>query len=370
MRPPPCALVLAAACGLAPAQEQPTQHQPQAWPEMDALFARDAHWLGGDAVYSVDLGGDRILWLFGDSFVGRDERRDRRHAAMVRNTIALQRGRDPARAALTFHWRTAGGEPAPFFAGDGALGSWPLQGHRVPGGPLLLFQTLVRDTPGEGLGFAIDGCRLVRVENPDVEPDAWMPRVVPLAGVPAGAVLGTAVAAHGEHLLVLGTRGNGPHRGLLARIALADLGRGDIRLQVRAGGAWRDAAPGVQPDDVLADAGPECSLHRAGDRWLHVYSRGFGATVVAAHAAREPQGPWSGARELFTPPESRGAAPFVYAGKAHPELAAGDGWLAVSYATNAFAFGDLFTPDGQQRRYWPRFWRVPLTALPEPPAAR
>ncbi|MEA2698994.1 MAG: hypothetical protein QOI66_3265, partial [Myxococcales bacterium] len=40
-----------------------------AWPDADALFRRDPRWLGGDAAFSVALGGDRILWLFGDSFI-------------------------------------------------------------------------------------------------------------------------------------------------------------------------------------------------------------------------------------------------------------------------------------------------------------
>ena len=39
------------------------------WPEADTLFRQDPYWLGGDASASVDLGGGRILWLIGDSFI-------------------------------------------------------------------------------------------------------------------------------------------------------------------------------------------------------------------------------------------------------------------------------------------------------------
>jgi hypothetical protein len=362
-----CIVAVAATARVLAAQPQPAAAP---WPEADALFRRDPGWLGGDAIYSVDLGGERVLWLFGDSFVALDGSGDRTRAAMVRNTIALQRGRDPARATLAFHWRETDGKAAPFFANDGAIGHWPLHGHRVPGGPLLLFQTLVRDTPGKGLGFAIDGWRLLRVDAPDREPAAWTPRVVPFANVPRGTVFGTATVVDGEHLVVLGTRGDGPHRGVLARLELAALARGDGAplLEVLAGGAWVPARADTVLDDVVADAGPECSLDRVADRWVHVASRGFGATTIAARAAAALPGPWTEPLELFTPPESRAAKPFVYAGKAHPALAAGDGFLAVSYATNAFAFGDLFTQQGQAERYWPRFWRVPIAALPAAPA--
>lgn len=59
---------------------------------------------------------------------------------------------------------------------------------------------------------------------------------------------------------------------------------------------------------------------------------------------------------VYRPPESDFPQPFVYAAKAHPELSgprAGD--FLVTYATNSFEFGDLFTPQGVQALYWPQF---------------
>ena len=76
------------------------------------------------------------------------------------------------------------------------------------------------------------------------------------------------------------------------------------------------------------------------------------------HTARAATGPWSAAMDVFTPPESKAMKPFVYAAKAHPEVDAGAGWLAVSYAANSFSFGDLFSEEGQRQLYWPRFCRV------------
>lgn len=363
------ALVLATAVACASADRERCA-APAPWPEADALFQRDPRWLGGDAVYAVELGGDRILWLFGDSFVDPDGRGDRRQSTMVRNTIALQRGRDPERAKLTFHWgHAANGSAAPFFAGRGALDHWPLHGHRVAGGPLLLFQTLVRATPGEGLGFAIDGWRLWRVDDPDAEPAAWRGRTWPTRGAPAGVVLGTSVWRSGEFLFVLGTRGNGPHAGVLARIDLGRLGEVELPLQWWCGDRWSAAQHADQLAVVLDDAGPECSVHGHGDGWLHVRSRGFGASALVARAARSPSGPWGAEVELWTPPESRARQPFVYAGKAQPALDAGADWLAVSYAANSFAFAELFTDAGQRALYWPRFWRVPRALLPAPPPA-
>lgn len=350
-------LALVAACtGPGPAAAP----EARPWPEAEAAFRTDPRWLGGDACYSVPLGEGRILWLFGDSFVDPAGSGDRRRSRMVRNTLAIQHGADPAAARVTFHWGEAGdGAPAAFFADDGEHGYWPLHGVRLEGGPLLLFQTVVRATPGEGLGFAIDGWRIRRIDGVDGEPARWRATALRPPPTPFPCTVGTAVWRDGDHVVALGTGGGAVHTGLLCRFAVADLLADRVAPQWWNGSAWApaDAAPG--PAFVMPEAGPECSLHRERDgSWLHVTSRGFGATTLALRSAPAPQGPWGELTPVYTPPESRGPRPFVYAGKAHPELDAGPGWLAVTYAANAWDFAALFTPDGQRELYWPRFVRL------------
>jgi hypothetical protein len=58
----------------------------------------------------------------------------------------------------------------------------------------------------------------------------------------------------------------------------------------------------------------------------------------------------------FHPPESDRPGAFVYAGKAHPELAGGD--LAVTYAANSFDFAQLVADPSL---YYPRFAKIRLT---------
>jgi hypothetical protein len=344
----PALCVLAAACASGAGS----------WPQADAAFQSDARWLGGDACYSIDLGGGRILWLFGDSFVARGARRDRRDAAMVRNTIAIQHGRDPARASIAFHCgRAADGAPAPFFAGEGELGCWPLHGVRLAEGPLVMFQTLVRNTPGEGLGFALAGWRVVRVADPDDPPARWRATVLAAPELPFPSMVGTAVWRDGAHVVALGTNGEAPHDGLLFRFAAADLLAGRVSPSWWNGSTWTAAGA---PTVVLREAGPECSLHFdvRRHRWLHVVSRGFGATTIVRREAPAPTGPWSVPVDVFTPPESRAPRPFVYAAKAHPELDGGAGCLVLTYAANAWNFAELFTERGQRELYWPRFVRM------------
>src|SRR4051794_33801283 len=71
----------------------------------DALFHQDPRWLGGDGAYSIDLGDDRTLWLFGDSFIATSPALTRRESTLVRNSVAVMTGRDPHTATMEFAWR-------------------------------------------------------------------------------------------------------------------------------------------------------------------------------------------------------------------------------------------------------------------------
>lgn len=340
------------------------------WPEADALFRADPRWLGGDGALSVPLGGDRALWLFGDSFVAKTPANVRRESELVRNTLAIQEGMDPTSAKMTFVWRTdPDGSPGPFFADEGALWFWPGHGVRLAEGPLVLFLMAVRSTQGEGLGFREAGYRVVVVDDPDAPPLDWAIHVHAPGGPAAdpNASLGTAVERDGPWLYAYATALGSRHVGWLARFAVDAVLAGAPVPQWKSGDdRFVDAATLGEraPDTVIDTIGPENSVHedpRLG-KVVHVASRGFGATRIAVRTAPGWTGPFSAPADVFTPPESRGERPFVYAGKAHPELVTGDpNDLVVTYATNSFEFDDLFTDAGQYL-YYPRFVRLRLGA--------
>jgi hypothetical protein len=334
--------------------------QGEQWPEADALFHSDARWLGADAALSIPLGGDRTMWLFGDTFVAKTAANVRTESAMVRNTIGVQRGSDPTHAAIEFAWRTGpDGSPASFFEERGDLWHWPGHGVRVPnGGPVFVFLSVLRATPNEGLGFASAGWRVARIDDVDGPPASLKVSYFDPPASALDAVVACAALISGEHVVAFAPGNGSAHAGYLVRFRIVDLTSGTIMPEWWTGGGWgRDAD--ARP--VMDDVGAECSVHwdTAHARWVHVASQGFGASTIAVRFATALEGPWSAQAQAYTPPESRGAKPFVYAAKAHPELTTGDpAELVVTYATNSFAFGDLFTADGAQHLYWPRFVRL------------
>ncbi len=337
------ALLLLLGCAAPPLPEGPL-------PDWEARFRREGSpWRGADAVYSVPLSGDRILWLFGDTFITAAGAEGREGAAMIRNSLAVQQLPDDPR----FFWRSRAGKPTDAIecpvAGEWY---WPLSGQRT--GPVLrLFMMRLKAQGGGPFGFAVTANELHTVLNPDAEPGDWIVRrkELPFRDFSFGA----ASVLHDGRLHVYGHPRTGA-RGLL--LANVDPDAADDVA------AWRffDGADG-SPDpsrakELFPGAATEMSVSPLGRGFAAVYSAPFLSPDILVRTAPAPEGPWSEARAVYRAPDAgwkKGY--FCYAAKAHPELASGPNELVITYACNAQDFGDLFR---DLRLYWPRFVRVTL----------
>ncbi|MCJ7531948.1 MAG: DUF4185 domain-containing protein [Anaerolineales bacterium] len=336
----------------------------RAFVEAERLFHQDPRWLGGDGALSIRLSDSRILWLFGDTFVATSNARMRSESKLVRNTVAIQTGKDPRIASVSFMWRQEpDGSPASFFPERGERFYWPGHGIRLDKGPLVIFLYTIVATPGKGLGFVPIGYALAVIENPDQPLQAWKPRIKDAKADTFDAVPATAVLQANGYVVALAIRQQGTHAGALVRYPVASLARGDVTTAEWWAGDARGWVPASMlgkggPAMVLDDAGSECSIHwdLRTRTFIHVASYGFGATAIGLRTARALTGPWSAPVIVYRPPESGGPQPFVYAAKAHPELVGPEpADLVVTYATNSFEFADLLTKEGERTLYWPRF---------------
>ncbi len=326
----------------------------QAWPEADAVFHRDPRWLGSDDAYSVPLAPGRTLWLFGDTFIGDGRDADRANATFIRNSIAVLGGDDPASSAIRFIWGEAGGAPASLFEVDAPNWLWPLDGVRL-GARLLLFFMLVRPAQGARDGgiedwrllgplgfFDVFGWTAVLVENPDDEPEDWRwSTVAPLEASPI--TIGAAACVEGDELFLYGW--DRRNRISVSRLPAAEAARGDLSgLQWWSGDGW-----GGEPAVIVDDGHTEFTVHRRGEKFVLTAMVGRSLGLRTAPA---PQGPWSEPVAVFVPEEAARADAFVYAGKAHPELAGAD--LVATYVSIGTA--DVTLKDDSL--YYPRFARI------------
>ncbi len=198
----------------------------ESWPEADQLFRHDPSWIGGDAAYSVDLGGGRVLWLFGDSFIAKSPARSRADASFIRNSVAIQSGSaDPSAAQIAFAWHDDGGGPSAFFPGRDGHWFWPLGGVRV-GSTLVLF-LLEEKAVSTGLGFESVGTRVFFVGNPDAPPLEWTLTEGTLPSFGFSVAFGAAVVREGPDVFVFGDQEPGDHSVYIARYDVTALEAGD-----------------------------------------------------------------------------------------------------------------------------------------------
>jgi hypothetical protein len=334
--------LLGASCG-----EEPPLPDAREWPEATALFRSDPAWMGSDGAYSIDLGGDRSLWLFGDTLVAKPGTPRREDAFFLRNTVGIQVGRDPSRSWMSFRWRGTPWAPSSFFPEQGEVWLWPAHGARL-GDRLLIFLSRVKKGDG-ALGFAEAGWTAALVENPDEDPLAWTIREATGVGEgPALKVQGAAVVVREGWVMAYGLlAGRLAHDAVLCRWPVEQAREGDLS----APACWDGQRFGQgTPEVVVPTTQTEFTVHHQPQlgRWVLVQSQGFGPTTLALRTAPSPEGPWTAPRSFFRPPRSFSEKAFVYAGKAHPQLTGAD--LIVTYATNVFPDENLTGDD----LYYPR----------------
>ena len=314
--------------------------EASAWREADQLLHRDPHWVGGDVASSVDLGGGRILWLFGNSRIDLTGTGTRKGTPRVSNSVAIQTGTNPATAKIVHYWGTdADGRPAALFPdrNDEFLSFG--RAVRVQDRLVLFFSQNI-STPGIGLGFESIGWTAVMVENPDAEPSAWEVRELETPANRLGVAVGVkAVFQQGDHVY-----GLGPQEGVksgpvfAARWPAADVQRGDLLepewwAGERLGWVPNSSNTPRRPLFEHGQSGASIHVDQVTQRYIAVHSVGFGRAEVSMRAAPTLTGPWSGPQMVYRPPEYYQPKAGIHSAQAHPELAGGD--LVLTYVTNA-----------------------------------
>jgi hypothetical protein len=337
--------------------------------EWDALFQREAGWIGADGNYSIRLKGDTTLWLFSDTFVGKVKEGKRLDAVMINNSIALQRGTN---APEFFYGKTADGKPASFITPEHGTPRgyfWLAHGIRTARGLYFFMQRVVTVKSGTPFGFQVQDDWLAEVANPDASPAQWR---ITQTQVPCTEVLekgalifGGAALREGEYVYVFGgdsrpkaEKAGAPNGLVLARVPekqLADF----AQWRFLANGVWQEDYKKLTP--VFPDVGSEFSVSwlPGQKQYAAVYSEGIWGKILV-RLAPGLTGPWGNPIQVFRCPEMDWPTKaFCYAAKAHPELVTAPDELLITYAANAWDFWDLFK---DARLYWPRFVRVNLGA--------
>ena len=400
-------VILIATFGCRPTAPAITAPAPE--PSWDQAFSRSSGWNGGDVAASIQIPGNRVLWLFGDSFIGAAPGGRRVDPTLVNNAIGVHPfnpadpARPPAPDQLAFYWGPPdrAGKPTAWVRPPRPTGRaaetwyWPTGGAVVSPGPehprLAVFLIRLQKKIGaDGVwGFDCIGSAMAVIDAADAPAETWRPRVLALPhdlrrpGSPgeeidwgvaaryepeasaAGATPPAAAPAAGETgwVYIYGARSDPDQRRdlLLARVRPADLD--DFAdWEFWAAGKW--AAKPDQATPVVTDVASELSVDRVeakggtgggnGAYYLMVSSESFLGDHILARTALRLTGPWSAPQEVFQIP-GVGGNRFAYAAKGHLALSP-PGAVLCSYIVNSNDLADLQNPD----LYRPRFILIPL----------
>jgi hypothetical protein len=358
--------------------------------QWDEVFTRHTGWTGGDVAASFLIPGDRVLWVFGDSFVGAVENNRRVRSALVNNAIALHPcdpshpGKAPAPDQVEFYWGPpdAAGRPTawlkPRSDENPRSWYWPTGGGVVlpypeRGFALALFFIQLEKRPGDDSvwGFKTKGSELAMIDNVAAPAPDWRPRIIELplrleqqADSETGEQFEWGVAAlyqpvfglGPDYVFIYGTRSrNTSQRELvLARARPENLeqfeqweffaGKGQwLKSPLKAVAIVKSVASEISVDKI---AGP------SGTRYLMVYSEPLLGSRIFLRSSCHPEGPWSDFNPVFTVPETlQGKTLFAYAAKGHAALSE-PGTLLISYIVSSNEFSELLN---NSSLYRPRF---------------
>lgn len=314
------------------------------------LFAGRSGWTGGDGTLSIPLPDGRVVWLFGDSFLGpvSAEGERPRDAPFVRNCLVVQKGQ-----SLTTRYGTIDGNPAAFFpAPNASQWYWPGDGV-VEGGMLRVFlHRFERTGPGLWDWRWLDTW-LAALSLPDV-----VLKEISQAPSPGAIMFGVCILRGDADTYVYGVSGGFPKKAYLARAPARGL---QEKWAYFDGSDWSNDVSEAQP--ILAGVSAQFAVILFRDRYylFTMDDRTGLSRDISVYRAPEPWGPWQGPANVYRPPEAAGEIT-VYNPFVHPQFSE-NGRVLVSYNLNNFVDPEAVYRDAGT--YRPRFVRVDMNALEE-----
>jgi len=352
--------------------------------DLDVIFLRkEQGFNGADADFSLSIGKNRSLWLFGDTLVG--PRFNPPEYQMPRNAIgilhhnfvgdAYMRPRNrgilqytPTELKFTFYWRTEERRAKAFFPAPKA-GQWLWPGsacilHKKIYYFLHSFQTDNKHSKYDSFKFRRTGFCILRTDNPNDPPDKWRVEIVNVPKLCHSVFWGVSCFPGKDGYLYLWgpTCGHRQKGTVMVRCPFEFLeenkGKGwEFLVEGKSNPVWSYQSNHLHP--LFNHRAPEMSLHYLEKQkiFLTVYGfhkdKSFGLRI-----ARNLEGLWSQYQKIYSPLEDReNEHYFSYAPKAHPELSPAGNELLITYITNTLYPKEIFE---DKDLYYPKFLSLKL----------
>jgi hypothetical protein len=313
-------------------------------------------WITADLPASVDLRDGRVLWLFGDTWIGArsPDGGIAPGARLWHNSALVQTG------GCVDLVGAGGAGGAGWLMIPGTDDFWWPAGGLVTGGTrgnvVDVFVTRVRRTGPGVFDFSAVGMDVVQLRRADLA-------VVGVRPLPhQDRLWASSVVADDGWLYLFGRDYTAGPSTYLARVRARDL---HGRWEFRSGKRWtRDPARATPVISAPPFNNP--AVTRLGDgRWLAVAKdREFDGTAVIGWTARAPQGPWRARGPLVAAPTSGRTDEFTYLAASHPEIDLAGERLLVSWNLNSRTASLDTLSDPVAATYGPRFAAITVPRDP------
>ena len=331
--------------------------------ELDQFFDLEENgWLGSDVAHSIRLNEKKVLWLFGDTFIGRREKKCRgKNWVFLNNTIGIMDLKDRIPYDMKFFWGVNNSKPESFFLTQKKIPGdflWPTNGIII-GESLIIFSMAVNKTTDQSIDIAGSVC--MKIENYIDDPKNWDIDIWDFQfniGIPHAALY-----KDDKYLYTLLTNRNffkdGSFLGRLNKRFFENNG-GASEMEFFNGNSWV-----VNFSDAQECFYPSCTESNIYfDKTTKMY---FTTTYrpqdneILLTWAEKITGPWIKPIKIFEIPESnKSFKVHSYAMRIHGWLSDNYNKLIISYATNELGGMDnLMTPEGMDI-YRPKFIEVKL----------
>ena len=310
-------------------------------------------WYGGDGAYSIKLDGERTLWLFGDTFVDREGRKDRINMNVILGTtLAISTCSVNNEFKIQYYLKNKNGKYVSSFGEDEWL--WPQDPFIVNH---ILYIPLLSVTStnkkGELFNFSITGNKLARIKDFSAsDPRDWHIDYIDLTPAipPEIAAFATTSVVFDDYVYFYPFYASSKDRvivigNILARIPAnkIDNPTGTIEYFTK-DGMWEAKLNPGKVNIVLRAGVSELSVRyrKTDKKWIAVYlSTQNKGDRFLYQTADKPEGPWTEPKVLGLPipevdPQSSlyDKSTFCYAGKEHIEFARYKN-LVVTYVCNS-----------------------------------
>ncbi len=331
-------------------------------------FRKTSGWIASDATISLPLPNNKVLWLFGDTYIDGYRASDTSINCFfqVRNSMLLQDKQNPSQLLTILDNTQTGVNRTPIKVGDNTTYFWPGHGYAEGDTAIVFWQQYT------GANYTLLGNYVSKIYTPGFV-DASAIKKLEQIPLPADVTYGVSVIVDSiaGYRYIYGFKPDWIiNRALVARSSINN----DITeaWEFYTGTSWSTnaSAAGTVLPGSQNYVSPSYSVVKIQNKYYLIsqdigfLSCGLGRDIYA-WKSDSPQGPFTDKTLLYTIEDKyRGSYYITYNATAHPEFTKNNE-LLISYNVNDICPAQC-GPNGGRRNadgYRPKFIRVPYSVL-------